>query len=88
MDSKALYELLSNDNTELASRLHINLMAGKFDGSEYITLIINGVEYSGTTTVTQGTITATIAQGSNDITIDMGTGDVLPDIRVQFREEV
>ena len=60
----------------------------EFDGSEYITLIIDGVEYSGTTTVTQGTITATIAQGSNDITIDMGTNDVLEDIRVQFREEV
>jgi hypothetical protein len=60
----------------------------EFDGSEYITLIINGVEYSGTTTVTQGTITATIAQGSNDITIDMGTNDVFEDIRVQFREEV
>ena len=60
----------------------------EFDGNEYITLVIDGVKYSGTTTVTQGTITATIAQGSNDITIDMGTGDVLPDIRVQFREEV
>lgn len=60
----------------------------EFDGSEYITLVINGVEYSGTTTVTQGTITATIAQGSNDITIDMGTNDVLKDVRIQFRSEV
>ena len=60
----------------------------EFDGSEYLTLTIDGVEYSGTTTVTQGTITATIAQGSNDITIEMGTGDVLPKIGVQFREEV
>jgi hypothetical protein len=60
----------------------------EFDGSEYITLVIDGVEYSGTTTVTQGTITATIAQGSNDITIEMGTNDVLEDIRVQFRSEV
>ena len=60
----------------------------EFDGSEYITLTIDGVEYSDTTTVTQGTITATIAQSSNDITIDMGTNDVLEDIRVQFRAEV
>lgn len=60
----------------------------EFDGSEYIILTIDGVEYSGTTTVTQGTITATIAQGSNDITIDMGTNDVLENVRVQFREEV
>ena len=59
-----------------------------FDGSEYITLIIGGVEYSGTTTVTESTITATIAQGSNDITIDMGTNDVLEEVRVQFRSEV
>ena len=60
----------------------------EFDGSEYITLTIDGVEYSGTTTVTQGTITATIAQGSNDITIEMGTNDVLEDIQIQFRAEV
>lgn len=60
----------------------------EFDGSEYITLTIDDVEYSGTTTVTQGTITATIAQGSNDITIDMGANDVLEDIRIQFRSEV
>ena len=60
----------------------------EFDGSEYLTLTIDGVEYSGTTTVTQGTITATIAQGSNDITIEMGTNDVLEDIQIQFRSEV
>ena len=60
----------------------------EFDGSEYLTLTIDGVEYSGTTTVTQGTVTATIAQSSNDITIDMGTNDVLEDIQIQFRSEV
>ena len=60
----------------------------EFDGSEYITLTIDGVEYSGTTTVTQGTITATIAQSSNDITIEMGTNAVLEDIQIQFRVEV
>ena len=60
----------------------------EFDGREYLTLTIDGVEYSGTTTVTHGTITATIAQGSNDITIEMGTNDVLEDIHIQFRSEV
>lgn len=60
----------------------------EFDGSEYLTLTIGGVEYSGTGTITQGTITASISQGSNLITVDMGIGDVLEEINVQFREEV
>ena len=60
----------------------------EFDGSEYITLIIDGVEYSGTTTVTHGNTTVSVTQGSNDITIEMGTNDVLEDIQIQFRSEV
>lgn len=59
--------------------------AHDFDGSEYITLTIDGVEYSGTGTVTQGTITASITQGSNLISIDADAADVIDKVNIQFR---
>lgn len=62
--------------------------AHDFDESEYITIIIDGVEYSGTGTVTQGTVTASIEQGSNLISIDMDAADTLDKVNIQFREPV
>ena len=60
-----------------------------FDGSEYITATIAGVEYAGTGTITQGNTTVSVAQGSNKITITMGTGDTIEgEIGIQFRAEV
>lgn len=60
----------------------------KFDGQEYITVTINGIEYSGTGTITQGTVTVSIAQGSNKITIAANNGDVIDKIRITFRDTV
>ena len=60
----------------------------EFDGSEYITATIGGVEYAGTGTITQGNTTVSVAQGSNKVTIEAGTGDTIDGIMVQFREEV
>jgi hypothetical protein len=60
----------------------------EFDGSEYIKITIDGVEYAGTGTITQGNTTVSVAQGSNKVTIEMGTGDTIEDIQIQFREEV
>ena len=63
--------------------------AHEFDGSEYITVTIDGTEYSGTETITEGNTTVSIAQGSNKITIVMGTGDTIEgEVKIQFREEV
>ena len=62
----------------------------EFDGSEYIKVEIDGVEYAGTGTIIQGNTTVSVAQGSNKITIEMGTGDMIngDGIDIQFREEV
>lgn len=62
--------------------------AHQFDGSEYITLTIDGSKTSDTGSVTYGTITASIAQGSSTITLEMGTGDTLDKLNIQFRKEV
>jgi len=59
-----------------------------FDSSEYIRVTINGTEYAGTGTVTNGNTTVSIAQGDNHIAIAMGTGDTIDDILIQFRAEV
>ena len=60
----------------------------EFDGSEYIKVEIDGVEYAGTGTITQGNTTVSVAQGSNKITIAMGTADTIDEINIQFRDEV
>jgi hypothetical protein len=60
----------------------------EFDGSEYIKVEIDGVEYAGTGTITQGNTTVAIIQGSNKVTIQAGTDDTIDSINVQFREEV
>ena len=60
----------------------------EFDGSEFIKVTIDGVEYAGTGTITQGNTTVSVAQGSNKVTIQAGTGDTVDGIDVQFREEV
>ena len=61
----------------------------KFDGSEYIKVDIDGVEYAGIGTITVGNTTVSVAQGSNKITIEMGTGDAIEgEIKIQFRKEV
>ena len=60
-----------------------------FDGSEYIKVDIDGVEYAGTGTITQGNTTVSVAQGSNKVTIVMGTGDKIEgEIKIQFRDTV
>ena len=59
-----------------------------FDGSEYIKVEIDGVEYAGTGTITQGNTTVSVAQGSNKITIQSGTGDTIDKVDIQFRKEV
>jgi hypothetical protein len=59
-----------------------------FDSDEYIKLTINGVEYSGTGSITQGNVTVSLTQGSNKIDVNMGTGDVIDGIDIQFREPV
>jgi len=59
-----------------------------FDGSEYITLTIDGIEYSGTGNVTHGTVTVSITQGSNLITVNMSTDDAIEELYIQFRKEV
>ena len=59
-----------------------------FDGSEYIKVEIDGVEYAGTGTITQGNTTVSVAQGSNKVTIEAGTGDSIDSIDIQFRAEV
>jgi hypothetical protein len=59
-----------------------------FDADEYIKLTINGVEYAGTGSVTEGTVTVSLTQGSNKISVNMGTGDVIDGIDIQFREPV
>ena len=61
----------------------------EFDGSEYIKVEIDGVEYAGTGTITLGNTTVSVAQGSNKITIVMGTGDAIEgEVKIQFRKEV
>ena len=61
----------------------------EFDGSEFVKVTIDDVEYAGTGTITQGNTTVSVAQGSNKITIVMGTGDAIEgEIGIQFREEV
>ena len=61
----------------------------EFDGSEYIKVEIDGVEYAGTSTITVGNTTVSVAQGSNKVTIQMGTGDTIEgEIGIQFRAEV
>ena len=60
----------------------------KFDGQEYITVTIDGTEYSGTGTITQGSVTVSIAQGSNKITIAADDGDMIDAIAIQFRATV
>ena len=60
----------------------------EFDGSEYIKMTIDGVEYAGTGTITQGNTTVSVAQGSNKVTIEAGTGDSIDSIDIQFRAEV
>lgn len=60
----------------------------KLDGQEYINVKINGIVYSGTGTITQGTVTVSIAQGSNKITIAANNGDVIDKIKIQFRATV
>ena len=61
----------------------------EFDGNEYIKIDIDGVEYAGTETITQGNTTVSVAQGSNKVTIVMGTGDTIEgEIGIQFRAEV
>jgi hypothetical protein len=62
--------------------------AHSFDGSEYIKVTIDGVEYAGTGTVTEGNVTVAITQGSTMIDVDMGTDDVIDSIDIQFREPV
>lgn len=62
--------------------------AHSFDGSEYIKVTIDGVEYAGTGTVTEGNVTVAITQGSTMIDVDMGTDDVIDSIEIQFREPV
>jgi hypothetical protein len=59
-----------------------------FDADEYIKLTINGVEYAGTGSVTEGNVTVSLTQGSNKISVNMGTGDVIDGIDIQFREPV
>ena len=60
-----------------------------FDGSEYVKVTIDDVEYAGTGTITQGNTTVSVAQGSNKVTITMGTGDAIKgEIGIQFRQEV
>jgi hypothetical protein len=59
-----------------------------FDSDEYIKLTINGVEYSGTGSITQGNVTVSLTQGSNKIDVNMGTGDLIDGIDIQFREPV
>lgn len=60
----------------------------EFDGSEYIKVEIDGVEYAGSGTITHGTTTVSVAQGSNKVTIQAGTGDTIDKIDIQFRAEV
>ena len=60
----------------------------KLDGQEYVTVTINGIEYSGTGTITQGSVTVSITQGSNKITIAADDGDVIDKVRIRFREPV
>jgi hypothetical protein len=62
--------------------------AHEFDGDEYIKLTINDTVYSGTGSVTQGTVTASISQGSTAITVNMAAGDVLDKLDIQFRRPV
>jgi hypothetical protein len=62
--------------------------AHEFDGDEYIKVTIDGVEYAGTGSVTQGNVTVAITQSSNKIDVNMGTGDVIDGIDIQFREPV
>jgi hypothetical protein len=62
--------------------------AHEFDGDEYIKLTINDTVYSGTGSVTQGTVTASISQGSTAITLNMATDDVIDAIDIQFRKPV
>jgi len=62
--------------------------AHEFDGSEYIKVTIDGVEYAGTETVTEGNVTVAITQGSTLIDVDMGTDDVIDGIDIQFRKPV
>jgi hypothetical protein len=62
--------------------------AHEFDGDEYIKVTIDGVEYAGTGSVTQGNVTVAITQSSTKIDVNMGTGDVIDGIDIQFREPV
>ena len=60
----------------------------KFDGQEYVQVKIGGVWYSGTTSVTIGSVTVSIAQGSNKITIAADDGAVIDKVRIRFRDTV
>jgi len=62
--------------------------AHAFDGDEYLTLTVDGETYSGTGTITQGTVTASISQDSTAITVNMAAGDVLDKLDIQFRRPV
>jgi hypothetical protein len=62
--------------------------AHEFDGDEYIKVTIDGVEYAGTGSVTQGNVTVAITQSSTKIDVDMGTSDLIDGIDIQFREPV
>jgi hypothetical protein len=62
--------------------------AHEFDGDEYIKIIIDGVEYTGTGSVSQGNVTVAITQSSTKIDVDMGTSDLIDGIDIQFREPV
>jgi hypothetical protein len=62
--------------------------AHPFDSDEYIKVIIDGTEYAGTGSVTQGTVTVSITQGSNVIDVEMDANDMIDSIYIQFREPV
>jgi hypothetical protein len=62
--------------------------AHQFDGDEYIKVVIDGVEYTGTGSVSQGNVTVAITQSSTKIDVDMGTSDLIDGIDIQFREPV
>lgn len=62
--------------------------AHEFDSNEYIKVMIGGVEYAGTGTVTHGNTTVSVSQGDNHIAIQMGIGDTIDRCDIQFRDEV
>ena len=52
------------------------------------TLTIDGIDYSGTGTVTNGTTTVSLTQGSTMIDVEMDADDVIDEILITFRKEV